>query len=462
MSKRNPYDDYDAIDPWDNTDDSKDDSLEGRVPNVSTVFSDGFEYDEDEIDPIDAIGTNGYGFDDITYRQPSAPPEVLSRGSTDSLPKTMVRARLGDAIPKGSTAAYDQDQILRRRNDGRKAGRSRGRQQTYDPRAQQAGYVDTADQQPMGQGGGPRMPRRRRRRRLNGFVKLLIAIAIVVGGYWLVAHPIDDRLAFTPEEQQTVNGTLSWGVPGMPYYVLALGSDAREGDTYSRTDTMMLVRVDIIGAKLTLVSIPRDTMVQIEGQGTQKINAAYAFGGAGGAVKAVSKLMGVPIHHVAVVHFEELAGLVDYLGGVTVDVPVEVYDPDYTGLMLDEGTQTLDGETALLWARTRYGFTDGDFQRQANQRILLSALMNRMLSLSPAEMPGALEMMGDLIGTDLRCYNLVPLFIRLKLSNPTIYQCSVPSTTDTIDGVSYVIANEEELAEMMRVVNAGGDPEELA
>ena len=225
---------------------------------------------------------------------------------------------------------------------------------------------------------------------------------------------------------------------------------------------MLLARIDFLAAKVTLVSIPRDTKVEIEGHGTQKINAAYAFGGAGGAANAVSKLMNVPINHVAVVHFEELASLVDYLGGVTVNVPVSVYDPEYTGLILDEGTQTLDGQTALLWARTRHGFETGDYQRQEDQRILLSAIMNRTLSLSPREMPGALDRIGELVGTDLRCYNLVPLFLRFKLSNPVVYSCTIPSTTAMIDGVSYVIADEAALAQLMQVVNAGGDPASMS
>ena len=302
-------------------------------------------------------------------------------------------------------------------------------------------------------------PRPRRRKRRHGcLITLLVLVALVVGAYWVVAHPIDEKLAFTPQEQSSVNGSLSWSMPGMPYYLLALGSDAREGDEFSRTDTMVLVRVDMLGGKLTLLSIPHDTMVEIPGHGTQKINAAYAFGGVGGAVNAVSKLTGVPIHHVAVVHFDELVGLVDYLGGVTVNVPVGVEYDNYSGLSIDSGVQTLDGETALAWARTRYSYERGDFQRQENQRILITAIMNRMLSLSPKRIPGALDQMGDLIGTDLRCYNLVPLFLRFKLANPVVYSTSVPSDTAMVDGVSYVVADEAALASLMRTIDSGGDP----
>ena len=119
-------------------------------------------------------------------------------------------------------------------------------------------------------------------------------------------------------------------------------------------------------------------------------------------------------------HFEELASLIDYLGGLTVNVPTAVYDPEYTGLYLDEGIQTLDGMTAVLWARARHGYENGDFGRQENQRLLLTALMNRVLSLSPAELPSLINKLSDLVGTDMRCYNLLPLLIRFKLQPPTI------------------------------------------
>ncbi len=446
MSKRNPYDDYDAIDPFAN-----DSTLDNNLPQIPTGDTVMFPVvdEDDDIDPIDAIGSDGFG--------PVADPYVPEQppvDSTEAFPKTMVRSNFGEAV-SGNTAVRS-DAPLRRKGNKHGRNASQDAYAQYPPSPQQS-YAP----QGSARGKAPRQRRVRRRRRFGFFPKLLVFIAIVVGVYWLVAHPIDEKLAFSPAEQQTLDGKLAWEIPCTPYYVLALGSDAREGDTYSRTDTMMLVRIDFLKAQLTLVSIPRDTMVQIEGQGTQKINAAYAFGGAGGAVKAVSELMDVPIHHVAVVHFEELTDLVDYLGGVTVNVPVSVYDPEYTGLILDEGTQTLDGEEALLWARTRYGFENGDFQRQANQRILLTSLMNRILSLSPSEIPGALDKMGELIGTDLRCYNLAPLFLRFKFSNPIIYSCSVPATPETIDGVSYVIADEAALAQMMQVVNAGGDPSEV-
>ncbi len=446
----NPYDDYDALDPFDDEDEELDDTFQ----HEQFEYEEGnFEYVEDADDLIDTDGMvyeESYGFD------PDPAPSPL--------PKTIVRKRPIPGLQSAQQRVTTHQTAHRRRERRFKRGQER-----YPDRRDplESRYLDHPDDRPhppiLPDDPLPlrqRQPRRSRRRRKGHgcLVTLLLAILLAVAAYWVVAHPVDDRLAFSPEEQRSVNGTLSWSVPGMPYYLLALGSDAQEGTTGSRSDTMILVRIDLLGGKVTMLSIPRDTMIELDGYGTQKINAAYAFEGPGGAVKAVSKLCGVGIQHVAVVHLDELAGLVDYLGGITVNIPKAAYDPEHTGIDLPSGIQTLDGATAVAWARTRYGYTRGDFQRQEDQRILLTAIINRLLSLSPREMPGALEYVGDLIGTDLRCYDLVPLFLRFKLANPTIYSTSVPSTTEYVDGVSYVIADENALADMMRVINAGGDP----
>lgn len=290
---------------------------------------------------------------------------------------------------------------------------------------------------------------------------IIVILLAIVALYLVFLSPIDRAISLTRDESRGLRSELSWHVPGMPYYVLALGSDAREGDEVSRTDTMILVRVDPLGGKLTMLSIPRDTKVEIEGYGTQKINAAFAFGGTAGAVRAVKRLTGAPVSQVALIKFDGLENLVDYLGGVTVDVPVEVYDPDYTGLILPAGPQQMDGHTALLYSRVRHGFDMGDYQRQKDQRILIEAIMREALQLSPTKLPGLVKNMGGMLGTSMRMYSILPLMVRLKLGSPTVYQATVPSTTAMIDGVSYVIADEQALADMMDVIDAGGDPAAL-
>ncbi len=425
----NPYDGYDKLNPWDSDDDG----------------SGAFSFVEDEYNSMDQGAGDGF-----TYVGDPLDSTAAQPGHTEAMPATQVRSNFGQPADYAEPVE-PRGGILRRKKKGRKnAANNEPLPAGYYP--PQQGYGAPAEP------AGRRPVRRRRRHRFGCLVTLLMFALVVVGAYWVIAHPIDERLAFTPAEQATVDGTLSWRVPLMPYNVLLLGSDAREDDTASRTDTMVLMRVDLIGGKLTMVSIPRDTKVNIEGHGTSKINAAYAYGQAGGAVKAVSKLTGMPVNHVAVIHFEELVGLIDYLGGVTVNVPVDVNDLEYSGLVMDSGMQTMDGETALAWARTRYGFENGDYQRQEDQRILMTAIMNRILSLSPREMPRALEELASMVGTDMRCYNLVPLFVRFKLLSPKVYSCAIPTTSEYVDGVWYENVDQVKMQELLRVVNSGGDP----
>ena len=104
-----------------------------------------------------------------------------------------------------------------------------------------------------------------------------------------------------------------------------------QGDN-QRSDVMILARVDAGKKQVTLVSVPRDTPYTLDGGSVVKINEVYNIEGAAGSIKAVSKLTGVPISHYAEVHFSEFQEIVDKLGGITVDVPIEVsYKDALTG-----------------------------------------------------------------------------------------------------------------------------------
>lgn len=306
----------------------------------------------------------------------------------------------------------------------------------------------------------PRPSRTRRPRRPGSHrgLKILLAIvAVVVIGYIVVFGPIDRKVAFTGSEKTEVSSKISPSVPLTPYYALLLGSDSRDDGEPARTDTIMLARVDPLMNKVTLISIPRDTRVELEGHGTQKINAAYAFDGVAGTVEAVESLTGQPISQVAIIDFNGLTQLIDAIGGITVNVPVAVNDPQYTGLVLPAGPQQMDGKTALLFSRVRHGFDYGDFQRQADQQLVIQAIVDK-LRADPTLMPAAAESLSDVLHTSYHCYDLIPLLARMAVQSPTIYSASIPATTKDIEGVSYVIADESALRTLMDTVNAGKDP----
>ena len=241
------------------------------------------------------------------------------------------------------------------------------------------------------------------------------------------------------------------------YYVGIFGSDARKGETASRSDVTMLARIDPDKGVVDLVSVPRDTMIEIEGHGTQKINAAYAFGGPSEAVKTLSTFAGVPITHYVEVHFEELKDVENALGGIQVNVPEGFYS-DTSGLTIDAGEQTLDGDQALAFARERHAVSGGDFSRAQAQRMIIEAIVKKVLAASPTEIPGTVESLARCVTTDYSVTDLVSLALTFKDKGLTMYSAACPSYTLNQDGISYVGTQYKEWQDMMRRVDAGLDP----
>lgn len=173
----------------------------------------------------------------------------------------------------------------------------------------------------------------------------------------------------------------SYGViKGPGTNILLLGSDTRSGSeaalvSGSRADTIMLMHIPADGKGVYLVSIMRDTWVDIPGYGPAKINAALNYGGISLQVATVENLVGVKIDHVAEMEFEGFKSLVNSVGGVDVQVP---FDFDINAWSFHQGIQHMDGGAALAFVRARYQFADGDYQRVRNQRAFLRGLYNTM------------------------------------------------------------------------------------
>lgn len=318
--------------------------------------------------------------------------------------------------------------------------------------------------------GSQELIRVRKKRKKHGNVrKVILAIVCtmaalcICGGiaFALYMNSISESMKLDTSQQDKLDSVLSDASTREPFYMLFSGSDAREEDESSRSDTIILARIDANVGKVTLVSIPRDTKVEIEGYGTQKINAAYSYGGPAGAVEAVENFAGVDISHYVEIHFDEFETVVDQLGGVWVDIPVSNNQTgsSNTGVELNAGMQRLNGEQALAFARERYGYNEGDFQRAENQRILVQALADEILSLPAVELPGTIQSLANCISTDFDLNELISLVQTFQSAEHYyFYSAMVPSTTQTIDGVSYTITLEDEWKEMMAMVDSGQDP----
>lgn len=181
-------------------------------------------------------------------------------------------------------------------------------------------------------------------------------------------------------------------LPERSVTILLLGHDQRPGEqTIPRTDAVMLVRVDPARQRIALLSLPRDLWVTIPGYGANRINAAYVwgeyYGGPGNGLPVaratVENLLGTPIDYVALIGFESFIGLIDTLGGVTVEVEKELYDEyfptmnyGYTVIHFQPGPQVMDGVTALSYSRIRH--PDNDFERIRRQQAVLMAIGDRL------------------------------------------------------------------------------------
>ena len=254
-----------------------------------------------------------------------------------------------------------------------------------------------------------------------------------------------------------------------PFYMMLIGSDIREGQSQaeSRSDTNILVRVDGTKNQATMVSIPRDTAIDIDGHGVSKFNNAYTYDGAAGVIREASELCGVEIAGCAEVNFGNLVALVDAVGGVDVEVDELIDDPKADGsiddasiehIIIEPGLQHLDGEAALVFARSR-AYADGDFTRTQNQRKLIQAIVDKVLAMPVNELPGVIEAAAACVTTDLSVTDIINLAMQFQdEGDMTIYSAMVPSVAQYVNGVSYVFTDTGQLAKMMQVVEEGGDP----
>jgi LCP family protein required for cell wall assembly len=225
---------------------------------------------------------------------------------------------------------------------------------------------------------------------LLGAIAGWIALSILV---FLISAQLQQS-KITDDANQALGGA---GYPlGSPNNILVLGSDVRSKATREpgaqtsgsgRSDSILLMRIG--GGANTRLSIARDTIVDIPGAGRQKINAAFAIGGASLAVRTIEAYTGVDVHHVVIVSFENFPSLIDAMGGITYEGGCVVSpinggfrNGGYT-LRLKAGKSHIDGKQALALARTRKNQcakNESDLTRARRQQKIFAAMKRRLLS----------------------------------------------------------------------------------
>ena len=241
---------------------------------------------------------------------------------------------------------------------------------------------------------------------LKIFISILAILVIGVLGYvYSIYANVKDTMdtAYTPVEVETFRTTNTGTVSdssetadeesranagaltpselleaGEPVSILLLGVDTGDlGRTeQGRSDSMVVVTINPHTQKTTLLSIPRDTYTEIVGNGTtDKINHAYAFGGTSMSINTVQQMLDIPVDFYVMVNMAGIQEIVDAVGGITVESPLAFNQNGYDFV---QGTNQLDGEAALAFARMRYEDPAGDTGRQGRQRLIIEGVIRKL------------------------------------------------------------------------------------
>ncbi len=281
-----------------------------------------------------------------------------------------------------------------------------------------------------GRGGG-RTGRSRVRRVLlvAGIVVLVLLIAVGAMYFYLDSQLSRSNVLVDYQGRPAAGAGQNW---------LITGSDSRQGLTRAqerklhtgfdvgghRSDTVLILHIPSNGGRAVLISLPRDSYVQIPGYGNNKLNAAYSFGGPKLLAKTVQDNTGLRIDHYMGIGFGGLVNVVNAVGGVTMCLPGPIHD-QASGLHLKAGCQTLNGAQALGYVRVRHAFGSQDLQRVQDQRLFLRALLRKMTSpatlLNPvAAVPAAFGATGALkVDNGTHLYQLLQVALALRSPETT-------------------------------------------
>ena len=234
--------------------------------------------------------------------------------------------------------------------------------------------------------------------------------------------------------------------------IVVMGCDIREGDR-GRSDTLFVVMMEPGNKGASLLSIPRDTRVKIDGHGWDKINAAFAYGGHQLTRDTTQQLLGIKLDNYVVIDFQGFKDLVDVIGGVDINVEKRMYyyDP-YADFQIDlrPGVQHLDGKTAMQYVR--YRDEEGDIGRIRRQQKFIMAVYKQITSKNIiTRIPGVTKQIMSMIKTDLPVTEMAELGKALHdmMGKDGLKMTMVPGTPRYIDGVSYWIPDIPKMREQM-------------
>ena len=269
-------------------------------------------------------------------------------------------------------------------------------------------------------------------------VAAICAVAYIAVGYFFPDTALDN---LNPNDRLSLKKN-----------IVVLGVDERDDDV-GRSDTLFVVMFDSKTKTASLLSVPRDTRVRIEGHGWDKINHAYAYGGHKLTQKTVEELLGIRINNYVMVDFKGFEGLVDAIGGIDIDVEKDMYYHDtWDGFTVDlkKGRQHLDGKTAIQYVRFRD--EEGDIGRIRRQQHFLMAVYDKITSADMLlHIPGLAKQLTSMVKTDMPLSDMIDIgkALHSMVKEKGLSMAMVPGTPKYIDGVSYWLPDITDLRELM-------------
>ena len=244
-----------------------------------------------------------------------------------------------------------------------------------------------------------------------------------------------------------------------PLSFLLIGTDTGalgRKEKLGNSDTMMVVTINPKKKRTTIVSIPRDTMAQIQDgnkNDIQKINSSFLAGGSDCTVKTVEKLLGIKLDYYVTVNMGGLAKIVDAVGGVDVKVPFSWSDPSHDGGTFKKGKTHLNGTRALQFARMRYQDPDGDNGRQRRQQEVIMAIVKSILSTkSLMNYESVLKSLKGNLEMNLTFDDLVAIADSYRSSAKDVRRSQIKETGAWIGQASYQIPSTKELQRISDII----------
>ncbi|MBB1062619.1 LCP family protein [Limosilactobacillus fastidiosus] len=305
---------------------------------------------------------------------------------------------------------------------------------------------------PRQDGKLPEVHHYRTPRWVKNIIWFLVIIVLIGGGYGY--HKIHSA---AQNIFGSGNGKISRKLQkGEPVSVLAMGTDVGaldRGNSGGNTDSLELFTINPKTKKITMTSIPRDTLVRVntkEGPTYVKINAAYSIGGPKQTVKQVSELLDVPIDYYAVLNMGVLKKVVNTVGGVTVDNPFAF---TYEGHHFKKGKQHLNGELALKYSRMRYEDPNNDYGRQKRQQQIITSVIKKFkTSGSITTANKLLDAVKDGVKTNIPMDDIATLYGNYHAAMNNVITYHFEGQNATIDGVSFQIASPKEINRISRLI----------